>query len=156
MLLCVCVCVCVCVCACVCQIKEEKFPLDASAQNQTSASGSTVASAVPGGFLKQLVRETEKETKHREPETRDTERVPSKLSDNLVQNFLLPDQTPSILEAGQMLNAENKMKRVKSPEAIHPKTCSSPKSDTSKSSEPALQEQEVKLPKQEVELLKQK
>uniref|UniRef100_A0A3P8XGF4 Myosin motor domain-containing protein n=1 Tax=Esox lucius TaxID=8010 RepID=A0A3P8XGF4_ESOLU len=62
-------------------------------------------SALPGGFLKQLVRETEKETKLKEPEVKE-EKAPSKLSDNLVQQFLLPDQTPPILEAEMALRNE--------------------------------------------------
>uniref|UniRef100_A0A8C9RPR5 Myosin XVIIIB n=1 Tax=Scleropages formosus TaxID=113540 RepID=A0A8C9RPR5_SCLFO len=62
-------------------------------------------SAVPGGFLKQLVRETEKETRLKEPEIKE-EKVPSKLSDSLVQQFLLPDETPPILEAEMALRAE--------------------------------------------------
>ncbi|KAL0965272.1 hypothetical protein UPYG_G00279090 [Umbra pygmaea] len=62
-------------------------------------------SALPGGFLKQLVRETEKETKLKEPEVKE-EKQPSKLSDNLVQQFLLPDQTPPILEAKMALRNE--------------------------------------------------
>ncbi|XP_035391296.1 unconventional myosin-XVIIIb-like isoform X2 [Electrophorus electricus] len=60
---------------------------------------------VPGGFLKQLVRETEKETRLKEPELKE-EKAPSKLSDNLVQHFLLPDQTPPILEAEMALRSE--------------------------------------------------
>ncbi|XP_059213270.1 unconventional myosin-XVIIIb-like [Centropristis striata] len=79
-------------------IKEEKTPVAA-------AEPPPPLSALPGGFLKQLVRETEKETKHKEPEAKD-ERQPSKLSDNLVQQFLLPDQTPPILEAEMSLRAE--------------------------------------------------
>ncbi|KAF4082136.1 hypothetical protein AMELA_G00148240 [Ameiurus melas] len=62
-------------------------------------------SVVPGGFLKQLVRETEKETRLKEPELKE-EKAPSKLSENLVQQFLLPDQTPPILEAEIALRAE--------------------------------------------------
>ncbi|KAM9455976.1 unconventional myosin-XVIIIb [Clarias gariepinus] len=62
-------------------------------------------SVLPGGFLKQLVRETEKETKEKEPELKE-EKVPSKLSENLVQQFLLPDETPPILEAEMALRAE--------------------------------------------------
>ncbi|XP_047660634.1 unconventional myosin-XVIIIb isoform X3 [Tachysurus fulvidraco] len=62
-------------------------------------------SVIPGGFLKQLVRETEKETKQKEPELKE-EKAPSKLSENLVQQFLLPDQTPPILEAEMALRAE--------------------------------------------------
>ncbi|XP_034458601.1 unconventional myosin-XVIIIb-like isoform X1 [Hippoglossus hippoglossus] len=62
-------------------------------------------SALPGGFLKQLVRDSEKETKYKEPEVKD-DRAPNKLSDNLVQQFLVPDQTPPILEAEMALRAE--------------------------------------------------
>ncbi|XP_040915417.1 unconventional myosin-XVIIIb-like isoform X2 [Toxotes jaculatrix] len=62
-------------------------------------------SALPGGFLKQLVRDSEKETKQKEPEVKE-EKPPSKLSDNLVQQFLIPDQTPPILEAEMSLRAE--------------------------------------------------
>ncbi|XP_036384413.1 unconventional myosin-XVIIIb-like [Megalops cyprinoides] len=81
------------------KIKEEKKPPSAAAQPPPPLS------AVPGGFLKQLVRETEKETKQKEPEIKE-ERVPSKLSDNLVQQFLLPDETPPILEAEMALRAQ--------------------------------------------------
>uniref|UniRef100_A0A3Q4GG27 Unconventional myosin-XVIIIb-like n=1 Tax=Neolamprologus brichardi TaxID=32507 RepID=A0A3Q4GG27_NEOBR len=62
-------------------------------------------SVLPGGFLKQLVRDSEKETKYKEPEVKE-ERPPNKLSDNLVQQFLLPDQTPPILEAEMSLRTE--------------------------------------------------
>ncbi|KAJ8400053.1 hypothetical protein AAFF_G00400920 [Aldrovandia affinis] len=79
------------------QIKEEKKPPSASVQSPLSA--------VPGGFLRQLVRETEKETRQKEPEIKE-ERPPNKLSDNLVQQFLLPDETPPILEAEMALRAE--------------------------------------------------
>ncbi|KAF4108561.1 unconventional myosin-XVIIIb-like isoform X3 [Onychostoma macrolepis] len=84
------------------QIKEEKKPPAAAA---AAAQPPPPLSAVPGGFLKQLVRETEKETRHKEPELKE-EKTPRKLSDNLVQNFLLPDQTPPILEAEMALRAE--------------------------------------------------
>ncbi|XP_028456905.1 unconventional myosin-XVIIIb isoform X1 [Perca flavescens] len=80
------------------KIKEEKTPVAAAVPPPP-------LSTLPGGFLKQLVRETEKETKQKEPETKE-ERQPSKLSDNLVQQFLLPDQTPPILEAEMSLRAE--------------------------------------------------
>lgn len=87
-------------------------------------------SVVPGGFLKQLVRESEKETKQKEPEVKEERPVgiipsalpntrnsktisffrfllqPSKLSNDLVQQFLVPDQTPPILEAEMSLRAE--------------------------------------------------
>ncbi|XP_058644724.1 unconventional myosin-XVIIIb-like isoform X2 [Onychostoma macrolepis] len=84
------------------KIKEEKKPPAAAA---AAAQPPPPLSAVPGGFLKQLVRETEKETRHKEPELKE-EKTPRKLSDNLVQNFLLPDQTPPILEAEMALRAE--------------------------------------------------
>ncbi|XP_073686333.1 unconventional myosin-XVIIIb-like [Garra rufa] len=84
------------------KIKEEKKPPAAAA---VAAQPPPPLSAVPGGFLKQLVRETEKETRHKEPELKE-EKAPRKLSDNLVQNFLLPDQTPPILEAEMALRAE--------------------------------------------------
>uniref|UniRef100_UPI003AACADF6 unconventional myosin-XVIIIb-like n=1 Tax=Centroberyx gerrardi TaxID=166262 RepID=UPI003AACADF6 len=79
-------------------IKEEKTPVATPVPPPP-------LSAVPGGFLKQLVRDSEKETKLKEPEAKE-ERAPSKLSDNLVQQFLLPDQTPPILEAEMSLRAE--------------------------------------------------
>ncbi|XP_074546417.1 unconventional myosin-XVIIIb [Halichoeres trimaculatus] len=79
-------------------IKEEKTPV-------ATAEPPPPLSALPGGFLKQLVRDSEKETKQKEPEVKD-EKAPSKLSDNLVQQFLLPDQTPPILEAEMALRAE--------------------------------------------------
>ncbi|KAJ4923372.1 hypothetical protein JOQ06_029586 [Pogonophryne albipinna] len=82
-------------------IKEEKTPVPA-------AEPPPPLSAVPGGFLKQLVRETEKETKLKEPESKE-ERSPNKLSDNLVQQFLLPDETPPILEA-EMIKQEVRQK----------------------------------------------
>ncbi|XP_051906479.1 unconventional myosin-XVIIIb-like isoform X3 [Hippocampus zosterae] len=62
--------------------------------------------ALSGGFLKQLVRDSEKETKQKESDVKDEKPQPSKLSDNLVQQFLLPDQTPPILEAEMLLRAE--------------------------------------------------
>ncbi|XP_047229414.1 unconventional myosin-XVIIIb-like isoform X1 [Girardinichthys multiradiatus] len=77
-------------------------------------------SVLPGGIIKQLVRDSEKETKHKEPEVKEVkeERTPNKLSDNLVQQFLVPDQTPPILEAEMALRAEqvnnNKQKRSNS------------------------------------------
>ncbi|KAM3600297.1 uncharacterized protein V6R79_021043 [Siganus canaliculatus] len=70
-------------------------------------------SALPGGFLKQLVRDSEKETKQKEPEVKEERPQPSKLSDNLVQQFLLPDQTPPILEAEMALRAEQLMSTSK-------------------------------------------
>ncbi|XP_043087441.1 unconventional myosin-XVIIIb-like [Puntigrus tetrazona] len=87
------------------KIKEEKKPPAAAAAAAAAAQPPPPLSAVPGGFLKQLVRETEKETRHKEPELKE-EKTPRKLSDNLVQNFLLPDQTPPILEAEMALRAE--------------------------------------------------
>lgn len=88
------------------KIKEEKTPV-------ATAVPPPPLSALPGGFLKQLVRDSEKETKHKEPEAKD-ERAPSKLSDNLVQQFLLPDQTPPILEAEMALRAEQLITDTKS------------------------------------------
>ncbi|XP_041084913.1 unconventional myosin-XVIIIb-like isoform X2 [Polyodon spathula] len=55
-------------------------------------------SVVPGGFIKQLVRETEKEAKKKEPEIKE-EKPPSKLSDNLVLPFLLPAKENTLPEA---------------------------------------------------------
>ncbi|KAM9841620.1 unconventional myosin-XVIIIb [Aulostomus maculatus] len=80
------------------KIKEENKPV-------ATAEPPPPLSAVPGGFLKQLVRDSEKETKQKEPDVKE-EKLPSKLSDNLVQQFLLPDQTPPILEAEMSLRAE--------------------------------------------------
>ncbi|TNM92062.1 hypothetical protein fugu_019074 [Takifugu bimaculatus] len=80
------------------KIKEEKTPL-------VTATPPPAVSVIPGGFLKQLVRESEKETKQKEPEVKE-ERPPSKLSNDLVQQFLVPDQTPPILEAEMSLRAE--------------------------------------------------
>ncbi|XP_033502527.2 unconventional myosin-XVIIIb [Epinephelus lanceolatus] len=84
------------------KIKEEKTPV-------VAAEPPPPLTAVPGGFLKQLVRSSEKETKQKEPESKEKEelRAPSKLSNNLVQQFLLPDQTPPILEAEMALRAEH-------------------------------------------------
>lgn len=45
------------------QIKEEKTPVDAAVPPPP-------LSALPGGFLKQLVRDSEKETKQKEPEAK--------------------------------------------------------------------------------------
>ncbi|KAK7895438.1 hypothetical protein WMY93_020763 [Mugilogobius chulae] len=81
------------------QIKEEKTPVP-------TAVAPAPLSAVPGGFLKQLVRDSEKETKLKEPESKTDDKAPSKLSNNLVQQFLIPDQTPPILEAEMSLKTE--------------------------------------------------
>lgn len=53
------------------QIKEEKKSPVPAAQPPPPLS------AVPGGFLKQLVRETEKETRHKEPELKEEKAVRS-------------------------------------------------------------------------------
>ncbi|XP_077944755.1 unconventional myosin-XVIIIb isoform X4 [Gasterosteus aculeatus] len=82
------------------KIKEEKTLVAAAAEPPPPP-----LSALPGGFLKQLVRDSEKETKQKEPEVKD-ERPPNKLSGDLVQQFLLPDETPPILEAEMSLRAE--------------------------------------------------
>ncbi|XP_055010119.1 unconventional myosin-XVIIIb [Boleophthalmus pectinirostris] len=81
------------------KIKEEKTPVP-------TAVAPAPLSAVPGGFLKQLVRDSEKETKLKEPELKTDDKAPSKLSNNLVQQFLTPDQTPPILEAEMSLKAD--------------------------------------------------
>lgn len=125
------------------KIKEEKKTPEAVATQPPPLS------AVPGGFLKQLVRETEKETRHKEPELKE-EKAPSKLSDNLVQNFLLPDQTPPILEAEMALRSEQLVngergrhtnlteKKTSSPRRImSPENPRSPRSD-SKSTTPEI------------------
>lgn len=52
------------------QIKEEKKPLAVTQPPPP-------LSVVPGGFLKQLVRETEKETKLKEPEIKEERAVRS-------------------------------------------------------------------------------
>nr|XP_015221540.1 PREDICTED: unconventional myosin-XVIIIb [Lepisosteus oculatus] len=53
-------------------------------------------SAAPGGFIRQLVRETEQEAKRKEPEplacASREEKAPSKLSENLVLPFLPPPE----------------------------------------------------------------
>ncbi|KAL1266200.1 hypothetical protein QQF64_001875 [Cirrhinus molitorella] len=130
------------------QIKEEKKPPAAAAAAQPPPP----LSAVPGGFLKQLVRETEKETRHKEPELKE-EKAPSKLSDNLVQNFLLPDQTPPILEAEMALRAEQLVngergrhtalteKKTSTPRRIMSPDTKSQKND-SKSTTPEVNRQE--------------
>ncbi|XP_061590031.1 unconventional myosin-XVIIIb-like isoform X2 [Cololabis saira] len=81
------------------KIKQENKPVPAAVPPPPPLS------TLPGGFLKQLVRDSEKETKNKEPEVKE-EKPPSKLNDNLVQQFLLPDQTPPILEAEMSLRAE--------------------------------------------------
>ncbi|XP_067289283.1 unconventional myosin-XVIIIb-like isoform X2 [Pseudorasbora parva] len=132
------------------KIKEEKTtPAAVAAQPPPPPP----LSAVPGGFLKQLVRETEKETRHKEPELKE-EKAPRKLSDNLVQNFLLPDQTPPILEAEMALRAEQLVngergrhtalteKKTSSPRRImSPENPKSPRSN-SKSTTPEVNHQE--------------
>ncbi|XP_029921706.1 unconventional myosin-XVIIIb [Myripristis murdjan] len=83
-------------------IKEEKTPA-------ATAVPPPPISALPGGFLRQLVRDSEKETKLKEPEVKEDKAAPSKLSDNLVQQFLNPDQTNPILEAEMSLRAEQQV-----------------------------------------------
>ncbi|KAG2470992.1 MY18B protein, partial [Polypterus senegalus] len=61
------------------QIREE--------DKRPPSAASPLLSAVPGGFIKQLVRETEKEAKSKVPETADKKQQPSKLSDSLVLPF---------------------------------------------------------------------
>lgn len=50
------------------QIKEEKTPVAAAVPPPP-------LSALPGGFLKQLVRDSEKETKQKEPDVKDEKPV---------------------------------------------------------------------------------
>nr|XP_054592877.1 unconventional myosin-XVIIIb isoform X2 [Nothobranchius furzeri] len=102
------------------KIKEENKPVAAVASPPP-------LSALPGGLLKQLVRSSEKETKHKEPEIKE-ERAPHRLSDNLVQQFLIPDQTPPILEAEMALRAEQ-------PNNSKQKRCRSAQSDDRSSSQ---------------------
>ncbi|XP_054613332.1 unconventional myosin-XVIIIb-like isoform X2 [Dunckerocampus dactyliophorus] len=90
------------------KIKEENQPVVAAVPPPP-------LSALPGGFLKQLVRDSEKETKQKEPEVKE-EKTPSRLSDNLVQQFLLPDQTPPILEAEMSLRAEHMLNSGHAPQ----------------------------------------
>nr|XP_046231592.1 unconventional myosin-XVIIIb-like isoform X2 [Scatophagus argus] len=94
------------------KIKEENKPVVAAVPPPPPLS------ALPGGFLKQLVRDSEKETKQKEPEVKE-DRPPNRLSDNLVQQFLHPDETPPILEAQKSLQAEqliNNSKHIVAPE----------------------------------------
>lgn len=123
------------------QIKEEKTPV-------VTPVPPPPLSALPGGILKQLVRDSEKETKQKEPEVKEEKAVgsitvvsvllsnahqgrknnymfsssalqPNKLSNNLVQQFLLPDQTPPILEAEMSLRTEqliNNSKHIVTPD----------------------------------------
>ncbi|XP_037548617.1 unconventional myosin-XVIIIb isoform X2 [Nematolebias whitei] len=102
------------------KIKEEKKPVAVTVPPQP-------LSVLPGGILKQLVRDSEKETKQKEPEVKE-DKSPKKLSDNLVQQFLNPDQTPPILEAEMSLRAEqlNNNKQIR---------CSSAHSDGRSSSQ---------------------
>ncbi|XP_053728507.1 unconventional myosin-XVIIIb-like isoform X2 [Synchiropus splendidus] len=86
------------------KIKEEKTPAP------PVVAPPPPLSALPGGFLKQLVRDSEKVTKQKEPEVK-VEKQPSKLSGDLVQQFLVPDQTPPILEAEMALRAEQTPKQ---------------------------------------------
>ncbi|XP_049325011.1 unconventional myosin-XVIIIb-like [Astyanax mexicanus] len=116
------------------QIKEEKKPAPATQPPPP-------LSAVPGGFLKQLVRETEKETRHRELELKE-EKAPSKLSENLVQQFLLPDETPPILEAEMTLRAEQQVNGERDRPAVSPRRILTPnpkpqRQESSGSSDPA-------------------
>lgn len=57
------------------QIKEEKTLVAAAAEPPPPP-----LSALPGGFLKQLVRDSEKETKQKEPEVKDERPVSTSLS----------------------------------------------------------------------------
>ncbi|XP_077479786.1 unconventional myosin-XVIIIb [Stigmatopora argus] len=92
-------------------------------------------STVPGGFLKQLVRDSEKETRQKEPDVKE-EKPPRKLSDDLVQQFLLPDQTPPILEAEMLLRAEKR-----SP--AHPPPSSAGKTKTQREVTPEVKPEKI-------------
>ncbi|XP_069476372.1 unconventional myosin-XVIIIb [Ambystoma mexicanum] len=84
--------------------EEDKTP--------TPSSPPPLFSVIPGGFIKQLVRETEKESKEarqKDKQTKDETQVnqdpapdvlksPGKLSNNLVQQFLLKDENILFLE----------------------------------------------------------
>ncbi|XP_030625348.1 unconventional myosin-XVIIIb [Chanos chanos] len=133
------------------KIKEEKKPPAAVTQPPPPLS------AVPGGFLKQLVRETERETRQKEPEPKE-EKAPNKLSDNLVQQFLLPDETPPILEAEMALRTEQLVngergrvtaltekktspKRITSPHPTSSSKSSTPDTSSSKPTTPDISSQ---------------
>ncbi|TMS08103.1 Unconventional myosin-XVIIIb [Larimichthys crocea] len=138
------------------QIKEEKTPVAAAVPPPP-------LSALPGGFLKQLVRDSEKETKQKEPDVKD-EKPPSKLSDNLVQQFLLPDQTPPILEAEMSLRAEqmtNNRRLLVSPdpadktETRQPVTPEPPKQKQDMTPEKRVKTPQVEQKKERIEEVKQ-
>ncbi|TMS08654.1 Unconventional myosin-XVIIIb [Larimichthys crocea] len=137
------------------QIKEEKTPVAAAVPPPP-------LSALPGGFLKQLVRDSEKETKQKEPDVKD-EKPPSKLSDNLVQQFLLPDQTPPILEAEMSLRAEqmtNNRRLLVSPdpadktETRQPVTPEPPKQKQDMTPEKRVKTPQVEQKKERIEEVK--
>ncbi|XP_041826615.1 unconventional myosin-XVIIIb-like [Melanotaenia boesemani] len=138
-------------------IKEENKPV-------ATAVPPPPLSALPGGFLKQLVRDSEKETKHKEPEVKE-DKTPSKLSNNLVQQFLNPDQTPPILEAEMSLRAEqlinnSKQKRSNSAQLddrslshLHimtPNSDSKPETNKDPTPEPPKQKQQHQEKKTEI------
>ncbi|XP_027137584.1 unconventional myosin-XVIIIb isoform X1 [Larimichthys crocea] len=137
------------------KIKEEKTPVAAAVPPPP-------LSALPGGFLKQLVRDSEKETKQKEPDVKD-EKPPSKLSDNLVQQFLLPDQTPPILEAEMSLRAEqmtNNRRLLVSPdpadktETRQPVTPEPPKQKQDMTPEKRVKTPQVEQKKERIEEVK--
>lgn len=67
------------------QIKEEKKPAAA-------AQPPPPLSAVPGGFLKQLVRETEKETRQKEPDLKEEKAVSSCEVSSQFELLSVPEQ----------------------------------------------------------------
>ncbi|KAM4808061.1 unconventional myosin-XVIIIb [Rhinophrynus dorsalis] len=88
--------------------EEDKAP--------TATSPPPLFSVIPGGFIKQLVRETEKEAKQKEKETKDKPPVkqesvpevlksPGKLSNTLVQQFVFKDE--NILAVEEMSAKNN-------------------------------------------------
>ncbi|XP_053325374.1 unconventional myosin-XVIIIb [Spea bombifrons] len=83
----------------------------------TVSSPPPLFSVIPGGFIKQLVRETEKEAKQKEKESKDKQPVkqepapevlksPSKLSNNLVDQFVFKDENILSIEE-EMANKNN-------------------------------------------------
>uniref|UniRef100_A0A8C5LTT9 Myosin XVIIIB n=1 Tax=Leptobrachium leishanense TaxID=445787 RepID=A0A8C5LTT9_9ANUR len=91
------------------KIKEED-------KGPTASSPPPLFSAIPGGFIKQLVRETEKEAKQKEKDSKEkptvkqdlpseTLKSPGKLSDTLVQQFAFQDE--NILEVEEEMANKN-------------------------------------------------
>ncbi|XP_069606714.1 unconventional myosin-XVIIIb [Ranitomeya imitator] len=91
-----------------CQIKEED-------KGPTPTSPPPLLSAIPGGFIKQLVRETEKEAKEKVKDLKektvkqdllpDNLKSPGKLNNSLVQQFVLKEE--NILTVGEEMAGTN-------------------------------------------------